>query len=92
MIIITSSLRYHIICHAHDLQSLVSCKEEAKPGAGGRGGVLASQEEPNQHPNDFIIGQGLTIPGRKGREEGEGGVVAVNVPTTVCSMSALTCM
>ena len=58
----------------------MSCKEEAKPGAGGRGGMLASQEEPNQHPNNFIISQGLTIPsrkgergGRKGREEGEGG-------------------
>lgn len=70
----------------------MSCKEEAKPGAGGRGGVLASQEEPNQHPNDFIIGQGLTIPGSKGREGGEGGVVAVNVvlcppPCAVCQPS-----
>ena len=68
--------------------------------------MLASQEEPNQHPNDFIISQGLTIPsrkgergGRKGREEGEGGrggrgdgSQCCFVPTTVCSMSALTCM
>ena len=34
--------------------------------------MLAGQEKTNQHPNDFIICQRLTVPGRKGEGERKG--------------------
>lgn len=43
------------------LQSFVSGQEEAHPGAGGGGRVLARQEETNQHPRNLTVIQGPAV-------------------------------
>lgn len=45
------------------LQGFVPGQEEAHPGAGGGGGVLAGQEEANQHPGNLIVVERSAISG-----------------------------
>lgn len=45
------------------LQVLVPGQEEAHPGAGGGGGVLAGQEEADQHPGNLIVVERSAVPG-----------------------------
>lgn len=50
-----------LLCVAALLQGLVFGQEEAQPGAGGGGCVLTRQEEADQHPCNFVIGQRPSI-------------------------------
>lgn len=45
------------------LQGFVAGQEEAQPGAGGGGGVLAGQEEADQHPGDLIVVERSAVSG-----------------------------
>lgn len=45
------------------LQGFVAGQEEAHPGAGGGGGVLAGQEEADQHPGDLIVVERSAVSG-----------------------------
>lgn len=45
------------------LQVFVPGQEEAHPGAGGGGGVLAGQEEADQHPGDLVVVERSAVSG-----------------------------
>lgn len=47
------------------LQGFVFGQEETHPGAGGGGGVLAGEQEADQHPRNLVIVQGPAVPGEE---------------------------
>lgn len=51
------------------LQGFVFGQEETHPGAGGGGGVLAGEQEADQHPRNLVIVQGPAVPGEEEAEE-----------------------
>ncbi len=55
---------YHVHTYLH---VLVLCEVEAQPCTGGRGSMLTSHQQTNQHPHYLLVIQTSPIPNQIGR-------------------------